>query len=428
MGARRARSKKEWSAGVIVIGDELLDGRRDTNGPTVEATLTTWGIDPRARLVLPDALDAVAEGVASFVRQFDVVITCGGLGPTQDDVTRAAVAQAVGRPLEFREDAWRTVQARFKLFKRPCTESNRSQAWVPKGSVLLLNPNGTAPGFFYRSSRALVAALPGPPRELIPMLEKQLGPKLRACLPVNRSKRFRRSFRVCGLGESHLQDLLGPLSQQPGWPELGFLLDEPGEILVILTVRERSAATARTILQQAQRAIREKVGAHWVGDAEATLSAAVGALLLQRGQTLAVAESCTGGWLAHRITSDPGCSAYFKEGVIAYSNETKIKRLRVSRRLLSQKGAVSEPVALAMAEGVRTTSGADWGVATTGIAGPGGGTPSKPVGTVCLACAGPRGARWVQTVQLWGERHLVQRRAATLVLDQLRRCLGDQME
>jgi nicotinamide-nucleotide amidase len=209
---------------------------------------------------------------------------------------------------------------------------------------------------------------------------------------------------------------------------LGFLLDEPGEILVILTAREQAAATARKILHQAERAIREKVGPHWVGDAEVTLSAAVGALLLQRGQTLAVAESCTGGWLAHRITSDPGCSAYFHEGVIAYCNDTKIKRLKVPQRLLKQMGAVSEPVALAMAEGVRSTSGADWGVATTGIAGPGGGTQTKPVGTVCLACAGPRGARWVQTVQLWGERHLVQQRAATLVLDRLRRILGDKMQ
>jgi nicotinamide-nucleotide amidase len=318
-----------WTAGVIVIGDELLDGRRDTNGPAVEAALTNWGIEPRARLVLPDHLESVAEGVAGFLQRFEVVITCGGLGP--------------------------------RLKTRVNSKQN--------------------------------------------------------------AKRLRRTYRVCGVGESQLQELLGPLSQQTQWPELSFLLDEPGEVLVILTARDRDLKLAQSQLRNAEREIRKVLGMHFIGKAALTLPAVIGQLLKQRQETLAVAESCTGGWISHRITAVPGSSAYFLEGVVTYSNESKIKRLKVPAGLIAKHGAVSEPVALAMAKGVRVASGADWALATTGIAGPGGGTRQKPVGTVCLALAGPRRIQWVQTQRVLGERNFVQRRAATLILDELRRQL-----
>ena len=411
------------SAAVVVVGDELLDGRRDTNGPAVEAALIDWGWEPQARLVLPDRLDLVAGNVRRLLRQHDAVITCGGLGPTQDDVTRQACARALKVPLEFKPAAWRAIFARFRRFGWPCTENNRIQAMVPRGAEILANPHGTAPGFFYARGGEVVAALPGPPRELLPMLEKQLGPRLRGRTSGGIAKRIRRVYRVCGVGESQLQAWLGPLSKKPGWPELGFLLDEPGEILVILTARDADALKARVRLGRARREIQARLGSHFVGNAQVTLPAVVGKALRRRRETLAVAESCTGGLVSRRITAVPGSSKYFLEGVVAYSNAAKVKRLQVPAVLIARHGAVSEPVALAMARGIRQTSGADWGLATTGIAGPGGGTRQKPAGTVCLALAGSGKRAWVTTLRFSGEREFVQRRAATTILDELRRRL-----
>lgn len=411
------------TAAVVVIGNEILDGRQDTNGPAVEAALTAWGWEARARLVLPDDGALVTDSVAALLQKHDAVIACGGLGPTQDDVTRQACAAALKAPLAFYPSAWRAIQARFRRFNRPCTETNRIQAMAPRGAEMLPNPHGTAPGFFYAQGKKILAALPGPPRELLPMLEKQLGPRLRARCAGNTAQRIRRVYRVCGVGESELQAWLGPLSQNAAWPELGFLLDEPGEILVILTARDAEPQVAQTRLQQALKDIRQMLGPHFIGEARETLPGAIGKRLRQRHETLAVAESCTGGLVSRRITGVPGASEYFLEGVIAYSNDAKIKRLQVPPDLLARHGAVSEPVALAMARGVRRTAGAAWGLATTGIAGPGGGSRAKPVGTVCLALVGPGKKTWVQTQRFLGERELVQRRAATAVLDALRRHL-----
>jgi nicotinamide-nucleotide amidase len=376
-----------------------------------------------ARLVLPDRLGAVSAGVAGLLRQHDLVITCGGLGPTQDDVTRQACARALKVPLEFKPAAWLAILARFRRFNRPCTENNRIQAMVPRGAEVLANPHGTAPGFFYAQAGKMVAALPGPPRELVPMLEKQLGPRLRAQVPAGVPRRLRRVYRVCGVGESELQAWLGPLSENPAWPELGFLLDEPGEILVILTAREASGPVAQKRINLALREIKALLGPHFVGDARETLPQHVGKILGHRRQTLAVAESCTGGLVSRRLTGVAGASQYFLEGAVTYSNAAKVKRLQVPPALLTRMGAVSEPVALAMARGIRLTSGADWGLATTGIAGPGGGSRLKPVGTVCLAIAGPGKTAWVKTQRFLGEREFVQRRAASTILDELRRRL-----
>ncbi|NTV52657.1 MAG: nicotinamide-nucleotide amidohydrolase family protein [Candidatus Firestonebacteria bacterium] len=315
------------------------------------------------------------------------------------------------------------IRALFARRGREMPERNVVQAMFPRGSRVIANPNGTAPGFFYAQGKKILAALPGPPRELLPMLEKQLGPRLCAQRAGNTARRIRRVYRVCGVGESELQAWLGPLSQNAAWPELGFLLDEPGEILVILTARDAEAQLAHARLKIALQEIKKMLGPSFIGEVRETLPGAVGKGLHQRHETLATAESCTGGLVSRRITGVPGASDYFLEGVIAYGNAAKIKRLQVPPALLARYGAVSEPVALAMAQGVRRTAGAAWGLATTGIAGPGGGSRAKPVGTVCLALVGPGKKTWVQTQRFLGERELVQRRAATAVLDALRRRL-----
>jgi len=419
----RAKVKRPTAA-VLAVGDELLSGRQDTNGPALEARLAAFGLEPRERRVLPDELELAARGVRALLAAHDIVVTCGGLGPTQDDVTREAVARALGLELVFVPSAWRSIQGRFRRMRRELPESNRAQAFVPSGAVVLPNAWGTAPGFLVQADGRWVASLPGPPQECLPMFDQELLPRLQRAFRLKGRTLHRRVLRTCGAAESGLQDALGPIFREPGLPELGFLLDEPGEILVILTVREPEPEKARAVLRRGYALARKQLGEDYVGDGALSLPASLGQQLGDRKQTLAVAESCTGGLISRRITSVPGSSAYFLEGAITYTNAAKIRRLGVSPALLARYGAVSEPVATAMAAGMRQQSSADWALAVTGIAGPGGAGPGKPVGTVCFGLAGPGGLRQARTCFFLGDRDLVQRRSATTALDWLRRFLA----
>jgi nicotinamide-nucleotide amidase len=415
--------KKIPFAAVLSIGDELLRGLPDTNGPAIQAELAACGLETRCREVVGDSLPEIADALRRLLADYAVVICCGGLGPTQDDLTRLAAARALKRPLAFHAPAWRAIQARFRRMQRRPDPVNRVQAMIPSGSTLLPNAWGTAPGFWLQVRGGCFAALPGPPNECLPMLRRSVLPRLRSVSGPHGFGVRRAGLRVCGRGEADLQAKLGPMFPPSGQPELSFLLDEPGEILVTLTVRGMDALLARTLLRQGIARIRRLLGADCVGDARRSLPEAAGRLLSAQGRTLAVAESCTGGLICRRLTSVPGSSRYFREGVVAYHNQAKLTRLGVPQPLLAKHGAVSEPVAAAMAAGIRRTSGADWGVSVTGIAGPGGGTKAKPVGLVCLGLAGPGPTRIVRTVRFLGERDVVQRRSATLALDLLRRQL-----
>jgi nicotinamide-nucleotide amidase len=411
------------TAAILAVGDELLEGCQDTNGPALSESLEARGVEIKARLVLPDDLEIVARRVREELQQHALVLLCGGLGPTQDDITRAAVAQALGLRLEFVPAAWRAIQARFRRMRWVLPENNRVQAMMPHGAQLLPNARGTAPGFLVRSGKRWIAALPGPPHECLAMFARELLPRLQQALKLRGRCLHRVGLRTCGLGESALQEILGPAFARPGLPELGFLLDEPGEILVKLTVRDPDPRRARMVLRRGRRLIQDRLGLDVVGDAAQTLPAVVGSLLAARRQTLAIAESCTGGLLSRSVTSVAGSSRYFREGIVAYANAAKIRHLGVSPALLARHGAVSEATAAAMAAGLRRRSGADWTLAVTGVAGPGGGTRAKPVGTVCFGLAGPGCRPEARTLHFLGGRDLIQRRSATLALDWLRRRL-----
>lgn len=408
---------------MLAIGDELLTGIQDTNGPGIAGRLQAAGFVPAVRMVVPDDQPAIARSLKSLLAAHDLVVMCGGLGPTQDDLTRQAAAEVLGCPLEFHNRWWQNLERRFLRRGRSLAPNNRIQAMIPKGAKILPNPLGTAAGFCVRMGKCWVAALPGPPRECLPMLETQLLPSLQKSLHLAGPGIHRCWLRTCGLSESGLQALLGPIYQQPDMPELGFLLDEPGEILVGLTVRALPEDQARRRLARGCRRARAALGVDYVAEGRVSLPAAVGRLLARKQQTLAVAESCTGGLVCRRLTSIPGSSRYFLEGAVTYANTAKSSRLGVPKALLARTGAVSEAIAMAMATGMRRRSHADWALAVTGIAGPGGGTIDKPVGLVHIALTGPAGRAETQTLHLWDERDYIQRRSATAALDLLRRNL-----
>ncbi|MEW6517128.1 MAG: CinA family nicotinamide mononucleotide deamidase-related protein [candidate division FCPU426 bacterium] len=406
-------------AALLAIGTELLSGRQDSNSLELARRLRRAGVPTNIRMVLPDDLESVARAIRAALKPGVLVLCSGGLGPTSDDVTRQAVAKACGRPLCFHPELMKKIEARFRRLKRPMPAINRVQALIPRGATPLANARGTAPGFLLPVKSGWVAALPGPPSECLAMFDAGLLPALRwPGRPL-----AERLYRVCGFSESLLMMRLEPLSEQLG--DWGMTLEEPGEILIRLSGPNLAPAAA-------QRRLAAVLGAELVDSRGRSLEAVVGRLLQARGQTLAVAESCTGGRIASRLTSVPGSSAYFLEGVVAYANASKTKRLGVPQPLLARWGAVSAQTAERMAAGVRRSAGADWGLATTGLAGPGGGSQAKPVGLVYLGLAGPGRKtvhkRWLLNMGTppdAAERERIQRLAATLALNELRLALLD---
>jgi nicotinamide-nucleotide amidase len=298
--------------------------------------------------------------------------------------------------------------------------NNRRQALVPEGAEVLANPNGTAPGLFLREGKALIFLLPGPPRELKPMMADQVTPALRRHKPT--AVRFSRQLKVASEPESRVDYLAAPIYQS--YPEVETtILSSPGVIeLFFRWTGAPDQAAAQTALDELQQRVRDVLGESVFTDREESLETVVGGLLAARGKTLATAESCTGGWISKLITDTPGSSAYFRGGVVAYSNDFKETGLGVDIELLRRHGAVSEPVAGAMAEGVRRLASADWGLATTGIAGPGGGCAEKPVGLICFGLAG-EGKTETKRARLLGDREAIRLRASRLALDWLRRRL-----
>jgi len=410
-------------AAVIAVGDELLQDQIDINGQALQVRLAEQGIETRIRCVLPDDRKYFVKILRTLISEHPLIICCGGLGPTQDDITRQAIAAAIRQPLVFHPQAHRDIEKHFQKRDVVMPALNRIQAMFPQTAIPLKNAHGTAPGFLVPTKSGLIAALPGPPLECLSMFDQELMPRLRGYMPRPNQTLHRRIIRTSGISESRLQEKIGPCFANQKEITLGFLLDEPGEILIILTVRNQSTCRAQLLFRQAEEQVRQQLGMDLVDLNGKELAAVVGDLLRQRQQTVAVAESCTGGLIAQRITAIPGSSQYFVEGTVVYSNQAKIRRLQISAPGLARHGTVSEWVAKQMALGIRKSSQADWGIAVTGIAGPGGETPAKPVGLVYLGVAGPD--RFIQ-IRQWrfsGDRQRIQRLGATAALDLLRRSL-----
>jgi nicotinamide-nucleotide amidase len=404
-------------AEVINTGSELLLGLvTNTHLGYLAGELAPCGITVARQVCVPDG-PPIREALAAALDRAEVVFTTGGLGPTTDDLTREAAAELLGLPLLPDEEILSGIRERFARRGLAMAERVARQAMVPVGAEVLPNPNGTAPGLYFppavlgsRRARHLFL-LPGPPRELRPMVQDYVLPKLRAILPAS-SMRERRIYRLTGIGESQVEERIGQKLEERGDLEVGYCA-RPSEVDFRLIGPPGPLA-------QVEPDIRAVLG-EWIYSEGESLEAAIVRLLADKHLTLATAESCTGGSLSGRITNVAGASEVFLAGYVTYANEAKENALGVPSDLLAAHGAVSEPVAAAMAEGARRVSGAKFALSTTGIAGPGGGTESKPVGTVYLGLASEGHPTVVRRCYFPLDRVTFKHMTSSAALDLLRR-------
>lgn len=406
---------------LLTIGTELLLGQIvDTNASWIAERLAEAGIDLFFKTTVGDNAARIEAVLRQALGRADGVITTGGLGPTEDDLTRDVVATVLGRPLRLDPGVLAHIERRFAHRQIPMPENNRKQAMVPEGAEVLSNPNGTAPGLFLRDGGRCVVCLPGVPAEMKPMLTDQVIPRIREAFGI-RGRIVSRVLKTCGISESKVDQAIGDYFREMRNPSIG-VLAHAGEIHVRLTCKGEDSGEITRMLDELEGKIRERLGPLVFGRDEERLEALVGQLLRERRATLAVAESCTGGLLASRVTDISGSSDYFERGIVAYSLAAKERILGVPQATLRENGAISLPVARAMANGVRRLSGTTFGLATTGIAGPTGGTPEKPVGLVCMALAW-EGGDVAREYRFHGGRELIKYRAAQMALEMLRRHL-----
>lgn len=406
-------------AWIVTIGDELLRGEiLDSNKAFLSERLLRLDLETARHVSVPDDATAIEEVLRDAAARARVVLISGGLGPTRDDITTEVAARAFGRRLLRDPVVLDGIRKFFQSLGREMAENNAKQADFPEDAEVLPNPLGTAPGFMLKAEDALLFFTPGVPRELQRMTDEEILPRIQSRL--GRGQVVRAALlRTFGLGESTLDNELRDLAQNEPGVALGFRTQFPDN-LVRVVARASSQQEAQQKLRETLVKIHARLGDLVLGEGERPLEQIVGELLREKQLTLAVAESCTGGLLAHRITDVPGSSEYLIQAVVAYANESKLRELGVSPQDLEAHGAVSEPVARQMAEGVRGRAGADLGIATTGVAGPGGGSDEKPVGTLYLALADTQGTR-VQRYQLMRERERNKLLASQLALDWIRR-------
>jgi nicotinamide-nucleotide amidase len=413
-------------AAIIAVGSELLTPPKlDTNSLFITEQLNLLGIDVKAKAVVGDDRAELEHVLRSWLLRADLVVMCGGLGPTDDDLTREVVATVLDRPLAEDEAITAHLRQRFasRNLPTPMPENNRRQAMVPRGARVIANAKGSAPGLWIDHEDRLVLLLPGPPRELRPMLTDLVeGPLKERSSGLSL---MRRVLRVAGRFESHVDEVLHPLYLE--WerarpPVAATILASLGSIELHVSTRAATREAGGAALDAALAQASAALGPDVYSTDGRSLEAVVGDLLVARGLRIAVAESCTGGLITSRLTDVPGSSRYVEQSVVVYANEAKTALLGVSEDLLREHGAVSEPVAVAMAEGIKTRAKADIGVGVTGIAGPGGGSPEKPVGTVVVAVATDREHR-VRTSRFFGDREQVKFQASQSALDAVRRML-----
>ena len=411
-------------AATVAIGSELLStDRLDTNSLRLAAAFEAHGVELVRKVIVGDDEPAIAAELVRSVDDADLVVVTGGLGPTEDDLTREAVARAFGLGLHEDAEVVAAIERRFASFGRVPSPNNRRQAQIVDGGAALSNPRGTAPGQRIEVRGRTIFLLPGVPFELEHFLERDLVPWLAARAGSRRVAR--RVLLVALRPESEVDQSLAPLYAEFG-REAVTVLASPGEVRIVLVASGDEREIGTRLERLAQRA-RELLGDAIYGEGEATtLESTVGALLADRGLSIAVAESCTGGLVSARITAVPGSSRYFPGGVVTYANEQKEARLGVPRELLETHGAVSEPVARAMADGVRRSFVASLGVAVTGVAGPDGGSAEKPVGTVHIAVAagdGNQAGSLHRRFRFPGDRERIRRQASQAALELVRRSL-----
>jgi len=413
-------------AAILAVGSELLtSAKTDTNSLFITDVLNGIGIDVVFKgIVGDDRAELTVQFLQAFERM-DLVVLTGGLGPTDDDVTREAVSDALGLPLQEDASVLAAIEERFAKRGWEMPAVNRRQAQVPRGAVVLANGNGTAPGLWIEHNHKGVALLPGPPREMRPMLQALAEERL--ARRADGVRIHRRVLKIAGRAESRVEERVQPiystwLRQTP--PIDTTILAAPGQIELHLTTRDRDAARAAAMLDAAIAQLETAIGDDIFSRDGKRLEAVLGEMLLERGWRIAIAESCTGGLTTSRLTDIPGSSAYVELGVVVYSNAAKTALCGVPEELIAAHGAVSEPVAVALAEGIRARAGVEAGIGITGIAGPGGGSEQKPVGTVCIAASlASRSEPHVRTFRFVGGREMIKTFASLAALDMTRRLL-----
>jgi nicotinamide-nucleotide amidase len=405
-------------AEIIAIGSELLTPYRlDTNSLFLTDELNQLGIRVVHKDVVGDSLDDMRTSFSIALLRSDLIIASGGLGPTDDDRTRDAVADVLGRKLHLNDEVLQKIQDRFRRYHRAMPEINARQAMVPEGATILPNSRGTAPGLWLEHDGHIIVLLPGVPIELQSIFETEVKPRLAS---LNHDERlFTRDLRITGLPESEVEQRVRPLYAL--YPDTETtILAAPTGIQLHPRIWSRDAAKAEKLLDEIVDRMALALGEHLFSTHGETLEEVVARVLVENHATIAVAESCTGGLLAERLTHVAGSSNYFLGGVVCYSNELKIAFVDVPPAMIESKGAVSSEVALALASGIRRRTGATVGVGITGIAGPTGGTPEKPVGLVHIAIADERGSR-EHAIRFPGDRERIRLYATQTALDIVRR-------
>jgi len=404
-------------AEIIAVGSELLTpDRLDTNSLFLTEELNGIGIEVVRKTVVGDNRDLLAEAFRDALQRVPLIIASGGLGPTDDDLTRETVADLLGRKLRHNEEILRDIEGRFRSMGRDMPAVNARQAMVPEGAEILRNSRGTAPGLWLEDSGHFIALLPGPPRELKPLFREEVLPRLERRVSV--ASLHHREIRGTGLGESHVEQRILPIYSR--YPDVQTtILAAPGETQIHLRVWTQDGAQAKKTLDEIVQSFHIALGDRIFSEDGRGLEQVVADLLAINQATIAAAESCTGGLLAQRLTSIAGSSSYFLGGVVCYSNELKTAWADVPPEMILARGAVSTEVAVALAEGIRRHVCSTFGVGITGVAGPGGGSEEKPVGTVHVALAHASGTK-ERGVRFPGDREMIRWQASQLALDMVR--------
>ena len=411
---------------IVTIGDELLLGFTiDTNAAHVARELAAVGVRIARRSTVGDSAGEIADGVRAALARTGAVITTGGLGPTSDDQTKPAIAALFGRAMYHDDAVMASIEELFRSrgYPGPIPTTNRAQAMIPEGARVLRNNHGSAPGIWLEDDAGRwVAMLPGVPREMRGMFADTLLPLIVARGNVGATVVRSRTLRTTSIAESALAERIADIANDIAPLSLAFLPGAEG-VDVRLTCRDEAPSRADALLATAGDRLRERLGNRVYGEGSADLAALVVSMCLERGLRIAVGESCTGGLVGARITAVPGSSAVFVGGVIAYEDKVKVDMLGVPRESIAEHGAVSEPVVRAMASGARARFGTEIGIGVSGVAGPGGGSPEKPVGTVWTA-VDVKGAVTAYRRGYPGDREEIRARSAQMALDMVRTALG----
>ena len=408
----------DMNAEILAVGTELLLGDIvNTNAQFIAQGLAELGIDVYYQTVVGDNPERLKSAMHSAFGRADIIITTGGLGPTEDDLTKEIGAQYFGRKLVLDERALDRIKKFFDKMKRPMTDNNVKQAMVPENAVVMYNANGTAPGIIIENEKQILIMMPGPPREMKPMFSEQVKPYLASKQEYTLVSRV---LRIAGVGESAMEMQVKDLIASQTNPTVAPYAKDVEAVLRI-TARAENADEAEKIIEPVAQEIYSRFGKSVYDEGETSMQETVAQMLVKRNKTIAVAESCTGGLVASRLIEYPGISSVLLEGAVTYSNEAKMRRLGVKRETLEAYGAVSAETAVEMAEGIAKSSGASIGLSTTGVAGPG---PSegKPEGLVFIGVY-IEGKTYVKELNLAGKRNVIRERAAYNALDYLRRKL-----